>query len=101
VFARISTFKRSLENLDEGIVLLRESMLPRLQKQPGFDGVLVMADRANGVAYAITFWKSEEDLAASKESGKQFAETAAQLYDLQVEVGNCEVAFSTPLTLGA
>ena len=48
MFARISTFKRSLENLDEGIVLLRESILPRLDKQPGFDGVMVMAAAPTG-----------------------------------------------------
>ena len=100
MFARVHTFMGGLENLDEGVVLLREAIVPRLKEQPGFDGVMLMADRDNGVAYAITFWKHEEDLAASKESGKKQAETAAQMFDLRVEVGNCEVAFSTPLTLG-
>ena len=100
MFARVSTFMGGLENLDDGVVLLREAIVPRLEEEPGFDGVLLIADRGHGVAYAITFWKCEEDLAASKESGKKQAEMAAHMFDLRVEVGNCEVAFSTPLTLG-
>ena len=31
MFARVSTFMGGLENLDDGVVLLREAIVPRLE----------------------------------------------------------------------
>ncbi|SRR6266545_2142750 len=94
MFARLSTFTSSLEKLDEGIAVLRDRVLPEIEKQPGFDGAMLLAGVDADVAYTVTFWKSEEALTATAESGKRLAEMAAQELDLQVEVANCEVAFA-------
>lgn len=60
---------------------------------------MLMVDRVEGVAFAITLWKSEEDLAASKDDVQQLTEDAAQAFEVQVESRHCEVVFSTFGTL--
>lgn len=94
MFARLSTFTSSLERLDEGIAVLRDKVLPEIEKQPGFDGAMLLAGVDADIAYTITFWKSEEALATTAESGTRLAELAAQQLDLEVQVANCEVAFA-------
>jgi hypothetical protein len=56
---------------------------------------MLIVDRAAEVASAITFWKSEEDLAASQKDAQQLTAMAAQAFEVQAEVRNYEVAFST------
>lgn len=95
MFARISRFTAQVGNLEEGLALVREAVAPRVQKQRGYEGLMVMMDRETGLAFTITFWKTEEDLAESRELGEHEAETAAKMFDVGVEVSNCDVAFST------
>ena len=95
MFARISTFTGSLQDLDQGITLARERVVPTLEKHQGFKGLMLIVDRAAEVASAITFWKSEEDLAASQKDAQQLTAMAAQAFEVQAEVRNYEVAFST------
>ena len=95
MFARVSTFTGGVQDLDQGIVLARERIVPRLEEHQGFKGLMLIVDRAAGVASAITFWESEEDLAASQEDNQQLTEQAAHAFEVQVEVRNYEVAFST------
>ncbi|MGZ6574012.1 MAG: hypothetical protein ACXVHB_17360 [Solirubrobacteraceae bacterium] len=95
MFARVSTFTGGLQDLDQGIAVARERTVPRLEKHHGFEGSLLMVDRAAGSAFAITLWRSEEDLAASQEDDRQLTERAAHAFDVQVQVNNYEVAFST------
>ena len=96
MFARVSRFTAArVGDLEEGLALVREAVAPRVETQPGFEGSMVMMDRETGFACTITFWKTEEDLAGSRELGEREAETAAQMFDVGVEVSNCEVVFST------
>ena len=66
MFARISTFRGSLQDLDQGITLARERIVPTLEEHQGFKGLMLIVDRAAEVASAITFWKSE---ATGRQSG--------------------------------
>ena len=91
MFARVSMFTGGVRDLDQGVVLARERIVPRLEKHQGFEGVMLIVGRAEGVAFAITFWRSEEDLAANQ----ALTEMAAQAFDVPVRIRNCEVAFST------
>jgi heme-degrading monooxygenase HmoA len=101
MFARVSRFTASVGQLEEGLALAREAVARRVEKQPGFEGLMVMMDRETGFAFTITFWKTEEDLAGSRELGEREAETAAGMFDVGVEVSNCEVVFSTFPTFAA
>src|SRR5436305_1705214 len=53
------------ERIDEARQYFEQQELPALEHQKGFDGVLVMVDRADGRATAITFWQTQEDMRAS------------------------------------
>ena len=100
MFARISTFRGRVADLDERVVVARQRIVPRLEEHHGFEGGMLIVDRVRGVAFAISFWKSEEDLAASQDDEQQLIEAEAQAFEVAVEIRNCEVAFSTPgLTL--
>lgn len=74
--------------------MFREQVLPEVERQPGFEGAVLMADDDAQVAYSITFWKSEEELAATADSSKRLAEMAAQQLGVQVQIAHCEVPFA-------
>ena len=101
MFARVSRFTASETQFNDGVAYQREVLAPRLEKQPGFEGLMLLMDRKTGFAYNISFWKTAEDLAGSTDLGESEAEMAAAMFDVDVEVGNCEVVFSTFPTLAA
>lgn len=101
MFARVSRFTASVGQLEDGLAYQRKVLAPRLEEQPGFEGLMLMMDRGTGFAYNISFWKTEEDLAGSRELGDSEAGMAAAMFDVDVEVGNCEVVFSTFPTFAA
>lgn len=94
MFARLSTFTGDAGQLEEGICMFRDQVLPELEKQPGFEGAVLMADDDAQVAYSITFWKSEEELAATADSGKRLAEMAAQQLGVKVQIAHSDVPFA-------
>ena len=54
------------ERADEMVIAFEEGdYLDRLGNAPGFDGYLLAADRGRGKITAMSFWQTEEDLAAS------------------------------------
>jgi hypothetical protein len=99
MFARVSRFTG--RGLDEDLELIRKAFAARIGKQSGFEGSMGIVDREADVAYTISFWKTEKDLAGSREFAQREAERAARVFDVDVEVGNCEVVFSTFPTFAA
>jgi heme-degrading monooxygenase HmoA len=53
------------ERLDEAREYFERQELPALEQQGGYRGVIVMVDRGDGRATAITFWETLDDLKAS------------------------------------
>ena len=54
------------ERADEMVIAFEEGdYLDRLAEAPGFDGFLLAGDRGRGKITTMSFWLSEEDLAAS------------------------------------
>lgn len=94
MFARVNRFTGSPERLEEGITMFRERVVPEVEKLPGFDGAMFMADREHETVFAITFWRSENELLASKEPGKLLAEEAARTFGSKLETTQCEVMVS-------
>ena len=72
MFARVSMFTGGVRDLDQGVVLARERIVPRLEKHQGFEGVMLIVDRAGG----REFWKGE-DLALA--GGEALTEMARKL----------------------
>jgi len=61
VIARVSTFRGSVEQLEEGFRIYREQVRPWLRDATGFRGWLGLIDRENAKAVAISFWATRED----------------------------------------
>jgi heme-degrading monooxygenase HmoA len=78
VYARISTLEGSPEHIDEGLRQVRENVLPQIQQQEGFKGMVALADRQTGKTLGITFWESEEALKASEEAAGRLREDSAE-----------------------
>lgn len=52
-------------DVDAGVGLVRDRVLPVLDQQRGFRGITVAGDRATGTLTLAVLWDSEADLAAS------------------------------------
>jgi heme-degrading monooxygenase HmoA len=58
-------------SIEEGIELFRESVVPALHDQPGYEGVYVLLS-PEGKALVLTFWESEEEADAGIAGGRSF-----------------------------
>ena len=66
--ARVTTIKGPPESVDQATQVVREQVLPRARELAGFKGILSVANRETGAGFSITFWESEEAMAASDEA---------------------------------
>jgi heme-degrading monooxygenase HmoA len=104
VYARISTFEGSPEHIDEELRHVRENVLPQIQQQEGFKGLVALADRQSGKTLGITFWASEEALEASEEAASRLREDSAEAMSETIagverfEVGLFEVPSAGPVS---
>jgi heme-degrading monooxygenase HmoA len=57
------------DKLDELVHVLEDMVTPAARAQPGFQGVLTLADRATGKGMMITLWETAADLTAGETSG--------------------------------
>ncbi|MBV9661506.1 MAG: hypothetical protein JO337_10140 [Acidimicrobiales bacterium] len=62
---RITT-ATGVTNLDAGVAVIRDEILPGLRQQNGFRGLAVSGDRASGMAMVLSQWDSAADLDASE-----------------------------------
>ena len=58
-------------SVDDAVELFRESVLPALHEQPGYEGVYVLLT-PEGQALVLTFWESEEEADAGLEGSRSF-----------------------------
>ena len=104
MYARISTLEGSPEHIDEGLRHVRENVLPQIQQQEGFQGMVALADRQSGKTLGITFWESEEALKASEEAADRLREDSAEAMSDTIagveryEVGLFEVPSAGPVS---
>jgi len=71
VYARVSTSEGSPQQIDEGLRYLREEILPTGKDDPGFKGLIALADRNSGKTLSITLWESEEEMGATEQDANQ------------------------------
>ena len=58
-------------SIDDAVELFRESVLPALHEQPGYEGCYVLLS-PEGQALVLTFWDNEEAADAGLEGGRSF-----------------------------
>jgi len=59
------TFQYQPGKMDEGLDVLRASVVPELRQLAGYQGAINLVDRANNKAIGITLWQDEADLQSS------------------------------------
>jgi quinol monooxygenase YgiN len=69
MYTRVTTFQSHPDKLDDVLEVIRTSIIPALQQQQGYHGLLVLTDRQIGKGITITLWESEADLQAGESSG--------------------------------
>ena len=95
MYARVSTYRGSAEQIDQGIRQIRENILPRVQKLDGYRGVYFLVDRQSGKSMTVTLWESERAMRASEEAANQLRSDSAEATGATVEgVERYEVALA-------
>jgi hypothetical protein len=92
--ARVSVFEGTPEDLEEGVRIFTENVLPWLRDATGFRGWVALLDRPNERALGITFWSSEETANMGNMSGGPLRdEIAAQVGAMLKQMDLYEVMF--------
>lgn len=96
MFALAGVFHGAPEHLDDAAVRqAREQTLLFLQRQPGFVGLHILADRQTGKTLAVSFWETEAALRAWEQlRGPIVADQAATTGRTEQERGRYEVVVS-------
>jgi hypothetical protein len=101
VFARVTTFTGTPEQIDEGLRLYREQALPWLREASGFRGFVALVDRAGGRSMGLTLWASADVAADADTSGRSLREQISEGIGLTMEsLDVFEVAFAEGVDLG-
>ncbi len=75
--ARMTTIQGSPDRLDPMAEQFEADTVPRIRDLDGFEGYILMGDRGDGSAVAITFWSSQEALSASEDAVVAMRQSAA------------------------
>ncbi len=78
MYARVSRFEGSPDQIDESLRHAREVVLPQAKQDEGFKGLIALGDRHSGKTLGITFWESEEAMRASEEDANRMRSETAQ-----------------------
>ena len=78
MFARVTTFEGSPDQIDELARYAGERVLPVLSDLDGFNGLLGLADRQSGRVLVVGLWETEEAMRASEEAVDQIRSEAAE-----------------------
>lgn len=63
--ARVNATEWNPEEVDKGIRLTEETIIPSYQEQPGFRGYILLTEPGGTGAMAITLWETEADMESS------------------------------------
>jgi len=100
VFARVTTFEGAPERIEEGLRIFREEVIPWLREATDFRGFVALVDRDSGRSLGITFWASEEAMAADATRGGALRdEVAASVQTTMTGLDYYEVAVVESLAL--
>lgn len=72
MFARVLHVAGSPDDIEAGVELYRNQVLPYARDATGFRGYVVLLDREGARALAMSFWASEEAMVAFEERARTF-----------------------------
>jgi heme-degrading monooxygenase HmoA len=71
MYARVTTLEASPDRMDDATRHVRDQVLPQLQQQDGFKGLIALGDRQSGKLLGVALWESEEALRATEEAASR------------------------------
>lgn len=77
-------------DIDGGLALLRDQVVPQMQQQTGFRGLSAAGDRAAGVVTVLSVWDSQADLQASESAADKARGDTLRLMGGEVSVERYE-----------
>lgn len=93
MFARVLQVSGSPDEIEAGVALYRNQVLPYARDATGFRGYLVLLDREGGRALAMSFWASEEAMLAFEERAQTFRGLVAETSGFELgDITSYEVA---------
>ena len=93
MYARVNVIEASADQVDEGVSLIRDRVLPAVSSIDGFSGLIGLVDRDSGKTLGITLWESQEAMLASEqEAGRIRSEMTDALGQAKPTVERYEVA---------
>jgi len=87
MYARVVTNQIQPGKMDEWLAIIRDSIVPSLKEQDGFQGFVALIDREHGTSIGYSVWDSAAGLAAGEASGnyqQQIAKLGGVLAGLPV-----------------
>jgi hypothetical protein len=78
VFARVLHVSGTPADIEAGVEMYREQVLPYTRDVIGFRGYLALLDRENGRALAMSLWASEDAMLAFEEQGERLRGLVAE-----------------------
>jgi heme-degrading monooxygenase HmoA len=91
MFARVTRFQSSPDQLEGLISMYQQELAPALGSQPGNVGAALLVDRATAGGQAISYWDSAQSLQASEEAAAPLRERAAQAGSQIGEIDRFEI----------
>jgi hypothetical protein len=82
--ARVSSLEGSPEGIDDGLVFIKDQILPAVGDISGWRGIITLVDRVTGRTKTITLWDSAESLQASEARADELRSEAAAAMDESV-----------------
>ena len=79
LFARMITLPVPGEQLDPARAIYEQEYLPVLRQQPGFQGVLWLANRSQGSGRGLSFWTGKEQMQAADRENEIFPRVLSRL----------------------
>src|SRR5712691_9674448 len=74
--ARVTKFEGPPDQLEAGIKMIKETVIPSAKKLTGFKGGYWLVDRASGKGFGVTLFESEAALKASEDAAAQIRSQA-------------------------
>ena len=85
MFARVTTFTGSPEQIEAGLRLYRESALPWMREASGFRGFVALVDAERGRSVGITFWATRQAAEDGAGSGHELRQQIIDGFELTME----------------
>jgi heme-degrading monooxygenase HmoA len=92
MYARSTTVRGDPQSVDDGIVFVRDEVMPAVQQMDGCVGLSMLADRGSGRCIVTTAWADADAMRRSAEGVTAMRQRAAALLGGDVDVKEWEIA---------